>query len=313
MLSTRVSQSQPPRILVVEDDDLQQEILRSALTRQGYEVTTASDGLDAVWKVREGSYNLVLVDFQIPEIDGLATARLMRDLKGEAACPVLIALTAAPDRLTDRDARSGSAFDDVIAKPVELSDLISSIERHLSSAPDSVTLQGAESALLLKIWTEYDGNPDRLNSRDGKNRSPRILIVEDDNLQQLILRSALESRGYVVEAVSEGLQAVRMIRDNVYDLVLIDYQLPELDGLAVARLIQDLMPDAMRPRMVALTSAPSHLIERQKSVGNAFDEIVAKSADLAALLATVDRHLHSSSNSATRQAMKAIGSFTAGA
>lgn len=310
MSSTRDSRLQSPRILVVEDDDLQREVLRSALARQGYEVGTSSDGLDAVWKVREGSYNLVLVDFQIPEIDGLATAKLMRDLKGEAACPVLIALTAAPDRLTDRDAQSGRAFDEVIAKPLELSDLISSIERHLSTAPDSITLQAAESALLLKIWTEYDGNPDRLDSRDREKMSPRILIVEDDDLQQLILRSALESRGYVVEAVSEGLQAVRMIRDNAYDLVLVDYQLPELDGLAVARLIHDLMPDAMRPRMIALTSAPSHLIGRQKSVGVAFDETVAKSADLAALLATVDRHLHSSPNSATRRTMKAIGSST---
>ena len=68
---------------------------------------------------------------------------------------------------------------------------------------------------------------------------PHILIVEDDDIQQSVLRSVLETRGVEVDVVSDGPGAVTRIRDNTYDLVLLDYLLPEIDGLTIRNPLLD--------------------------------------------------------------------------
>jgi DNA-binding response OmpR family regulator len=141
---------------------------------------------------------------------------------------------------------------------------------------------------------------------------PYILLVEDDAPQQHMLRTALESNGYMVETASDGMQAVRMIRRGAYDLALIDYLLPEIDGLAAARLILDLMSEGVRPQMIALTGVPAELSVRQDGPGSSFDEVVAKSSGLTAVLAAVDRHLRSAPNSATRHAAEVAHPRAAG-
>ncbi len=294
------------RILVVEDDVVQRELLRSALSRQGYEIGTAADGLSAIWEMREGNYDLALIDYGLPEIDGLAAARLIQDLMG-TACPRLIALTATPECLAARDLISGGTFTEIIAKS-NMATLMSCLERHLDCVPDDATRRASEDALLLKTWTDYDADPRRTKGQRGEPLAPRILVVEDDHLQQHIVRSALETRGYIVETVSDGLQAVRMIRDGIYDLVLVDYRLPELDGLAAARLILNLMSEDVRPPMIALTSSPRHLIDRQEETGRAFDGIIPKSSGLPMLLDAVDRHLRSAPHSMTRRAAEGLRS-----
>ena len=294
------------RILIVEDDELQREIFRSVLLRQGYEVDATADGLDAVWKVQERCYDLVLLDYQIPGIDGLGAARLMRDLSGgDAASPLLIAVTASPGHLTERDDLSSRVFDGVMTKPVALSALISGVEHHLAADRHRVLRRSAHSALLQQRWNEHVVAPERPTMPDGSPTPACILVVEDDDLQQVVLRSALESQGYVVQAASDGLEAVRMIRAGSFDLVLVDYLLPEMDGLAIGRLIVDLMPEDIRPRLIALTAATSQLGVRQAATGSAFDEVLVKSSDLAILLAAVHRHLLGSPNRATRLAAQA--------
>ena len=267
-------------ILVVEDDDLQQEVLRSSLTWHGYRTEAVSSGLDAVCKVRHGGYDLLLIDYHLPDIDGLATARLVRDLRGTAARPVLIALTGAPDQLLALQAQHGEPFDRVIAKPTSLSDLISSIQRELGSMRDRAAPWETDLP---------EQNIELLEPLDpGK---PRILVVEDDDIQQFVLQHALERLGYEVGLASDGVAAVRMARAREYDLVMIDYLLPDIDGLATAKLILDPLDEDHRPRMIAMTAAPSRLSGREAETGPVFDEVVAKSPDLPALITVVKRHL----------------------
>lgn len=296
------SQSQSSRILIVEDDQLQQGILEAILASQGYEVEVASDGLDALWKVREGRFDVVLVDYQLPEINGLTMAHLVRDLVDTVARPALIALTGSPDLVAEQEVMAGSAFDEIVPKCADLARLTSAIRRHLDARPETTTLHEAEFAQLFNSWMDYDTDRSLNNGHDGQSAPPNILVVEDDELQQSVLKSALEGCGYRVEAASDGLQAFRMIREGAFDLALVDYQLPEMDGLATGRLIFDLLGEDSRPRMIALTSAPTELLGRMADTGSSFDEIIAKSAGLPMMLATVKRHLRSSPRSATRRA-----------
>ena len=292
-------QPRPARILLVEDDPLLQEIFGSAFAQQGHEVETASDGLNALWKVRGGSYDLVLCDYKLPEINGLAMARLTRDLVSTAARPVLIALTGAPASLMDKEAVPGSAFDEIVAKPVNLQKLVSVVQRHLDARADATARLGAGSGGMSENQAEFDADPRSANGQED-HPSPCILVVEDDEVQRSVLRSALEASGFSVKLAVDGFHAVRMLRDGAFDLALVDYQLPEMDGLATGRLILNLV-GGVRPRMIAFTSAPGHLAGRLAGADNAFDEVVAKSDGLPALLAAVERHLRSSPGVAARR------------
>ena len=120
--------------------------------------------------------------------------------------------------------------------------------------------------------------------------SQRLLIVEDDQIQQSVLKTVLEGRGYDIEVASDGLTAVRMLRDGRFDLALIDYNLPEIDGFASARLVHDLMPDADRPKLIAVTAALDSLGSRDRLDG-VFDAIVPKPLDFAQLLDLIGTQL----------------------
>lgn len=293
-------QPRPARILLVEDDPLLQEIFGSALSLQGYEVETASDGLNALRKVRESRYDLVLCDYKLPEINGLAMARLIRDLVNTAARPALVALTAAPALLMD-EALPGRAFDEVVAKPVDLEKLVSIVRRHLDARTGPATRSAAGFA---ESQVGYDADP--AASREGHPSPPCILIVEDDEVQRSVLRFVLEGSGFSVKVAVDGFHAVRMLRDGAFDLALVDYQLPGMDGLATGKLILSLVSEDNRPRMIAFTSAPSNLAGRLAGIDSAFDEVVAKSDGLPALLAALERHLRSSPRAETRRAAEVV-------
>ena len=130
--------------------------------------------------------------------------------------------------------------------------------------------------------------------------------MEDDPVQQIVLRSALQVQGYTVDIAQDGGRAVRMIREGAYDLVLFDYQIPEMDGLAASRLILGLMGESQRPRMIALTGRPEKLTARQSASGPSFDAVIPKTTDMTDLLATIERMLRLSPRPSTRR--KAISS-----
>ena len=289
------------RILVVEDDQLQQSLLKSALEGCGYEVETASDGLSAVWRIREGHYDLVLLDYNLPEMDGMAVARLINDLMGQVARPRLVALTAIPGCVLGRELLTGKVFDSVVAKSVDLPALLATITRHVRTAPSRAVRAAAEFGLLVQEWGEYENASPRPPLAQDDEVQPRVLVVEDDVLQSSIVQAALQSQGYAVDTALDGLDAVRRMRNHAYDLALIDYELPEIDGFATARLISDLVSERTRPRLVALTSMPEHLTNRTTQWHRVFDEVMGKAEGLPAILAAVNRHLRSAPDAAVRR------------
>jgi CheY-like chemotaxis protein len=298
------------RILIVEDDHLQQTVLAAALVADGHVVETCSDGLDAVWRIHKGRFDVVLMDYQLPEIDGLAAALLVHDLMGETARPRLVALTAMPDGVNGRELLAERAFDEVVAKPVDLPELLAIVTRHLWSAPKRRVRKAAEFDLFMKEWGEFDAVPQRPEPDQGRPAAlARVLVVEDDEVQQLVLKATLEAQGYNVDTASDGLSAVRMMREGGYDLALIDYELPEIDGLATARLVGDLLSEAARPRLVALTAKPDLLLGRAMPF-RIFDAVVGKLEGLPAMIAAVGQQLRSAPDRGARCAAEAAAQQT---
>jgi CheY-like chemotaxis protein len=291
-----------PRILIVEDDDIQGRVLASGLEAAGFATDVIVNGLDAVWKAEAKIYDVVLIDFQIPQIDGLATARLIRALTGPIARPMLIALTASPEALSARATQTETAFDSILGKSGDLAPLIAVITGCIAALPDISIRRAAVSELLERAWSDYEFEPVRPGAKGDDPGTARILVIEDHDIQRDLVASVMRHRGYVVDTASGGLEAIHKIQKEYYDLALIDYQLPEIDGLAVVKLTHNLMDQVTRPRLIALTATPSRLRESEPGVDIMFDKIVEKSNDFDGLLVSVDQLLRSAPNPVTRRA-----------
>ncbi len=119
------------RILVAEDNEVNQLVIRAMLAQLGHSCEMASDGLQAVAMLKAGTYDLVLMDIQMPELDGMAAARQIRALDGEVANIPIVALTANA-MLEDREAYIEAGMDDHVAKPVEAKEVARAISRVLA-------------------------------------------------------------------------------------------------------------------------------------------------------------------------------------
>lgn len=113
---------------------------------------------------------------------------------------------------------------------------------------------------------------------------PKILLVEDDPLAQEIASSILESRGIQVDVASDGFDALRLLREKSYDIALVDYHLPEMDGFALARLIRDLSKVRKTQLRLIGVTADRHGLAARHGAGSLFDAIVAKPFDPVELL-----------------------------
>lgn len=294
------------RVLVVEDDATQARILQLGLATADFRADVVSNGLAAVGIAAARHYDAVIVDYNIPEIDGLATARLLGDLLGSVDRPLLIALTATPDCLAARESGKPSAFDLVLDKSSDLSTIIGAITRGLETAPDASTRPPDKAPVDDRNERARSTASQRSATDAGDPPSLRILVVEDDETQRMLLSSILRRKGYAVETASNGLQAIRRIRENCCDLAVVDYRLPEIDGLGVASLVNDQMAPASRPRLVAVTSTPDVLYAKTAVTGPIFDRIVDKSLGLPELINSVDHMLRFSTNPETRRAAMRI-------
>ena len=270
------------KILVVEDDAMQADVAARIIEASGYYVEIAHTGRDAVRRICSGLFDVAVIDYRIPDIDGLSVVKVITAVTVPETRPVLIALTAAPDELLQQPG-GAAEFSAVCGKPISAESLVSTIKDCLGARAgrSPVTAVSSYSSLPWASGQVVDGPAGR------ERRQERILIADDDDHLRDLTRQIFEANGYHVEVATSGLEAIRLIGANNYDAAVIDYQMPELDGLAAAKIIYDQTSRKDRPRLIALTSTPESLVARDSQWRMVFDEIVPKSLGFAAVLSTV--------------------------
>src|SRR5262249_25567424 len=154
--------------------------------------------------------DVALVDYQMPEIDGIGLARAIRAARGSRS-PVLILLSSAGQSLTSEQA--GGDFAAVLSKPLKLSHL--------------------HDRLLETVAQPREPTPSASESvQAGIATAPlRILLAEDNELNQRVAMLLLERLGHRADLASNGREALARLEHAVYDVILMDVQMPELDGL----------------------------------------------------------------------------------
>ena len=119
-------------VMVVDDNPTMREVIGMQLRAGGYEVVEAADGLKAVEQVKRGCPDLIFMDINMPGMDGLAAARLIRDLKGICHMPI-IALSAYGEGGSNRREALGAGCDEYVSKTVGIDDLPGIVKRHLGA------------------------------------------------------------------------------------------------------------------------------------------------------------------------------------
>jgi CheY-like chemotaxis protein len=216
-----------------------------------------------------------VIDMQMPGMDGLALARELRRPRAELPLILLTSLGHVPQ------AGAAVEFAAQLTKPVKASQLHDAIATALAA-------RSAEQA-----------PPPVAAEPEAAKASPlRILLAEDNAVNQQLAVLLLRKLGYAADVATNGLEAIEALEQRQYDVVLMDVQMPELDGLEATRRICTRWPAQQRPRIIAMT-ANAMQEDREACLQAGMDDYVAKPIrpeDLAAALALarpLDRRLGS--------------------
>ncbi|MBU0501549.1 MAG: response regulator [Gammaproteobacteria bacterium] len=208
------------RVLIVDDNATAREILSRMAAESGFTVATAYDGGSALKQLEQaaaegGRFDLVLLDWQMPDMDGISCARQIR--RSLAKPPLIIMVTAfGRDNVLQEAQTHGLSFDNILTKPVTASNLLDSISVSLGRG---LIQEGREG----KRDREYRRAVERL-------RGARLLLVEDNEFNQELAIDLLSANDISVEVATQGLEALELLASNSYDGVLMDCQMPVMDG-----------------------------------------------------------------------------------
>ena len=207
------------RVIVVEDNPTNRNILETQLASFGMEVATADNGATALELLRAAAraktpFDAAVVDMKMPIMDGLTMAsELRRDpLLAEVRMVMLTSLGSGNEARLAHD----SGIETYLTKPVRQGDLIDALGR---------ALQSGEAAA-----------PERPPVVPG--RRARVLVVEDNAVNQEVARAMLTELGCSVRLAANGCEALAALRDDVFDLVFMDCQMPEMDGFEAVRRVR---------------------------------------------------------------------------
>ncbi|MDA8411758.1 MAG: response regulator [Treponema sp.] len=265
------------RVLVVDDNDHARAVIADMLGGMTFVVTAVASGPEALEEIAEASrrgqaFDLVFLDWQMPGMDGIETARRIRALPLERAAAMVIVTAFGREDVIKEAETAG--IEEVLIKPVSPSILFDT----------AMHLLGAG-------WRERRESPAIL---DAKVSAPtglagaRVLLVEDNALNQEVATEMLRSVGCVVSLAEDGAEAVRKSGENDYDIVLMDMQMPVMDGLAATREIRKETRLATLP-IIAMT-ANAMVEDRDRCLAAGMNDYISKPIDPDAMFAVLRRY-----------------------
>jgi CheY-like chemotaxis protein len=207
-------------------------------------------------------FDIAILDMQMPEMDGVMLARELRQLKDIKALPIVL-LTSLGRKEVGADDLEFAAYLTKPLKPSALFDAFAGIFAR------NLVMPKAEPAKAI-IDTEL-----------AKNHPLRILLAEDNAVNQKLALRLLQQMGYRADVASNGLEAVESLERQVYDVILMDVQMPEMDGLDATRAIRKLVIK-QQPRIVAMT-ANAMQGDREMCLAAGMDDYISKPIRVAEL------------------------------
>ena len=223
------------RVLIVDDNETNRHIFTLQFESWGMIPVTAKSGQEALTVIEENEepFDLAVIDMQMPAMDGIELGRNIKELpfKGDVPLIMLTSLGKISKLPTD-------VFDAQLSKPIKLAELFEEVLRVIAEA------RNRRSNLA-------DHNIDKNLS----SKLPmRILLAEDNITNQDLVITLLSKMGYKIDAVENGRKVLEMMERKKYDIILMDIQMPVMNGMEATKAICEKYPESERPKIIAITA-----------------------------------------------------------
>ncbi len=282
------------RVLVVDDIGMNGNILCKQLRSLGIETKSCADGFDALAELerawhRGSPYALTFIDQTMPGMSGTDLARRIRANADYASMKLVLTTSAGA---FDREQQS-SLFDQKLDKPLRQRDIARCLTALFAPTRDSATATNNEPTGAA--------NDIGAATAPARQSALSVLIAEDNKINQKFITALLGKTGYRLSVVENGLQAVEAVRREDFDVILMDVQMPELDGGQATKQIRALPSPKCNVLIIALTA---HAMSgaRQKSLDAGMDDYISKPINSAALLAKLKEIADNGSRSSEMRA-----------
>jgi PAS domain S-box-containing protein len=260
------------RLLIVDDNATNRYILMRQTQTWGMQPHLVESGAAALdWLAAGNSCDLVLLDMQMPEMDGQQLARALQMNRLAARTPLLLLSSLGQHGLSPQDV---GLFGAILTKPVKADQLYATLLRVVG------TQRPAESVPLT--------GPARLNREMAQEHPLRILLAEDNLVNQKVAQRMLERLGYRPDVVANGLEALQALERQIYDVVLMDVQMPEMDGVEATTHIRQHWQAARQPWIIALT-ANAVQGDRERYLAGGMDDYLSKPVRVESLMDALRR------------------------
>ena len=230
------------RALIVDDNATNRKILTLQTQSWEMESTAVQSAYEALGLLscHQNSFDVAILDMQMPEIDGLTLAQEIRNQSYGKTLP-LVMLTSVGKPILEADSLKKANFRAFLNKPIKQSHLYDVLNQIFVEKP-------------VKIQTPELTNRSGLDESLAKTHPLRILVAEDNLINQQLIRQWLSKLGYRSDIVSNGYETIDALKRQIYDVVLMDVHMPEMDGLTAAAEICKQWPIDERPHIIALTA-----------------------------------------------------------
>lgn len=255
------------RVIIVDDNQVNRRVLREQVASWGMRSDSFEAGPAALAAMREAAdkdpYDFLLLDYHMPGMDGVAVAGEVRAAPSIRNTPIVI-LTSA---VSGRNRQGADAW---LTKPVRRS--------HLLNALTALRGEKLKSAPLPAPHT------------GAKSMRGRVLVADDNAVNQRVAVRMLERLGFRTDVAGNGLEAVRMLRTLPYDAVLMDCQMPEMDGYAATKEIRRTEKPGQRLAIIAMT-AEAMTGAREQCFSAGMDDYIAKPVKLEEISRVMEKWL----------------------
>jgi CheY-like chemotaxis protein len=253
------------RVLVVDDNATNRRILALQAAKWGMVAIDTDAPEEALPLLQQQRFDLAILDMHMPGMDGMQLATRIR----EAGHPLPLVLFSS----LGRQDNSTGLFAATLAKPLRQSQLFDTLVQLL--AHDHAPKAAPAAA-----------RP-RVDAGMAERHPLRILLAEDNVVNQKLALRLLQQMGYRADLASNGIEAIECCARQPYDVVLMDVQMPEMDGLEASRRIVGKWPADHRPRIVAMT-ANAMAGDREECLAAGMDDYVTKPIRVDALVSALD-------------------------
>jgi PAS domain S-box-containing protein len=258
------------RLLIVDDNATNRRILSTLATNWGMDARVASSGAEALAVLDGGEeFNVAILDMQMPGMDGVMLAQAIRQRRSEVQLPLMLLSSVGQKELIN----DKTLFTTCLTKPAKPSQLFDALAALFKWEEEKrVTAHPFVRPPLLMV-----------------RRDDHILLAEDNGVNQKVALLMLGKLGYRADLAANGHEVLEAVKRQAYDVILMDVQMPEMDGLEATRRIIEKAPDpGMRPRIIALT-ANAMQGDRDICVAAGMDDYITKPIKIEDLSAALDR------------------------